>query len=134
MSPANELAKKWCERNPKWQRICDIDDSDSLTLKWSEIPQRDRDRWEHMYPYASEAAWQEFSTGKPTRHRRGHIGEDGQFYDCITDVPRMMNTMMVFQTGGKPGIYYRGGKFEKTSRRKVSAATTEHTKENKQCM
>lgn len=125
MFPAIELAKKWCEKNPKWQRICDIPDSDSMSLKWHEIPKRDREYWERLYPYSAEDMWREFSSVHVTRHRRGHIGDDGQFYGYLLDVPRMMNTMMVFETGGKPGIYYRGGRKEKSSKTKVAAMRSE---------
>lgn len=125
MFPAIDLAKKWCEKHQRWQRICDIPDSDAMSLKWDEIPKRDREYWERLYPHSSEDMWREFSSVHVTRHRRGYIADDGQFYGYILDVPRMMNTMMVFETGGKPGVYYRGGMHEESSKAKVSAATTE---------
>lgn len=107
---ASEKAKEWCKRNPKWQRICDIEDSDSLMLSWNEIPRRDRLAWIHQYRDSAESAWREFSSHHPCRHRFGHIGDDGQFYGWVLDLPPMMNSMMVFETGGKPGVYYRGGR------------------------
>jgi hypothetical protein len=120
---ASQLAKEWCERNPRWQRICDIEDSDGLMLQWSEIPRRDKNFWIHRYGDSAESAWKEFSSRHPCRHRFGHIGDDGQFYDCVTHKPSMMNSMMVFETGGKPGIYYRGGMAEKSCLAKCDSSS-----------
>lgn len=120
---ASQLAKEWCERNPKWQRICDIEDSDGLMLQWSEIPSRDKKFWIQRYGDSAESAWREFSSRHPCRKRFGHIGDDGQFYDCVTHKPPMMNSMMVFETGGKSGIYYRGGMSEKSCLAKCDSSS-----------
>ena len=119
MSEAFEKAKAWCEKNPKWKRICDIPGSDAMTLSWSEIPRRDRDSWTDRYRDRAEDAWREFSSDRPSRQRYGFIGDDGRFYDCVLSLPRLMNHMMVFEVGGKPGIYYSGGKNTKSSRARV---------------
>jgi hypothetical protein len=122
--PAFELAKEWCERNPNWKRICDIEDSDSLALSWNELPKRDRDRWERDYPRSGEDMWLEFATNRPNRHRFGHIGDDGQFYSRVYDFPRgkPFNSMMVFEVGGKAGVYYRGGMKERSSTADIPTA------------
>lgn len=112
---ASQKAKEWCERNPKWKRICDIEDSDSYILSWQEIPKRDRNQWVTRYGDSAESAWREFAAFHPMRHRFGFIGDDGNFYECITHLPKMMNSMMVFESGGKPGIYYCGGMAERSS-------------------
>lgn len=117
---ASEMARRWCERNPKWQRICDIEDSDALLLSWEEIPDFERRSWTKRYGDRAESAWREFGYERPTRYRHGCIGEDGLFYDCIWNMPLMMNHMMVFETGGKEGIYYRGGMKTRGSRGKVT--------------
>ena len=117
---ASELAKQWCEKNPKWQRICDTPgDSGQYLLAWDELPNRDRRWWEVNYPGDPESAWREFASNTPYRIRYGFIGEDGQFYDCILKMPRLMNSMMVFQTGGPQGIYYAGGMRTKSSKEKA---------------
>lgn len=116
---ARERALEWCKRNRKWKRICDIPNSDSFTLSWNEIPKRDRAEWEQLYGHSAEDAWRELSCRNPCRHRYGFIGDDGNFYAEITLLPRLMNSMMVFEVGGKPGIYYRGGLREKSCRAKV---------------
>lgn len=118
--PAFDRAIEWCEHHPKWQRICDIEDSDALMLQWHEIPRRDRKAWIERYGDSAEDAWLEYSYYRPTRHRYGVIGDDGQFYSSILDVPRLMNSMMVYETLGKPGVYYRGGMHEPSSRAKVN--------------
>lgn len=123
VSVASEMAKRWCERNPKWQRMCDIENSDALMLSFDEIPDFDRRGWTEKYGDRAEEAWREFCVNRPTRHRRGHIGEDGLFYQCITSKPVMMNSMMVFETRGKPGIYYVSGQKTKGSRGKVTVKT-----------
>lgn len=119
------VAKEWCDRNPKWQRICDIEDSDSLALSWAEVPNRMRRPIEQMFGDSAERIWIEFSPSKPYRHRFGFVAEDGTFYDSICDVPINTNSVMVFQTGGPTGVYYRGGKHERSSRAvvKISEST-----------
>ena len=119
MSEAFKKAEQWCEQNPKWKRICDIDDSDSMMLSWLEIPRRDRDLWIDHYGRSAEDAWREFASNRPCRHRYGFIGDNGTFYDCVLMVPKLMNYMMVFEAGGKPGVYYFGGKNVKSSRARV---------------
>ncbi len=59
---ASRLAKEWCEKNPTWQRICDIPgDSGQYLLSWDELPNRDRRWWEKTYPGDPESAWREFA-------------------------------------------------------------------------
>ncbi len=113
-----EIAKRWCEKNPKWKRICDIPDSDALMISFSGLPMRDRVPWVDRFGDGAENAWQEFSSFRPCKYRYGFIGEDSQFYDCITHLPKLMSSMMVFQVGGKSGVYYSGGMRTKTSRAK----------------
>ena len=88
-------------------------------LAFDELPRKDRDQWVRQYRDNAEDAWREFAAYRPSRHRFGFIGEDGQFYGCVTHLPPMMNHMMVFETSGKPGVYYVGGKAAKSSTAKV---------------
>jgi hypothetical protein len=45
--------------------------------------------------------------------------EDGRYYSEITHLPKMMNSMMVFEVGGKPGVYYWGGMHQRSCSAKV---------------
>ena len=119
-----EVAKQWCEEHPAWQRICDIDDSDHMQLSWDELPEGDRRAWRESHLSEDEAKylWREFATSVPYRHRFGFVGEDGVFYSHVLDVPRNTNSVMVFETGGKRGIYYRGGMAIRSSRSKAAAS------------
>jgi hypothetical protein len=119
---ASAKALAWCQRNPKWKRICDIVDSNSMTLSWFEIPSSHRKVWIERHGDSAEDCWREFSSNHPQRHRYGFIGSNGVFYDHILDLPRCMNSMMVFEIGGKPGVYYQGGMRARSSRAKVEDA------------
>jgi hypothetical protein len=90
-----------------------------MTLSWSEIPRSHQRVWLERYGESAESSWREFSSNHPSRHRYGFIGSNGVFYDSVLDLPRLMNWMMVFEVGGKPGIYYHGGMRARSSRAKV---------------
>lgn len=105
---ASQRAQEFCDLNPTWQRICDIEDSDALIVPCSELPHRERNA---ILGYRADY-WDEYPDGcyRPTRHRYGFVGGDGVFYDEIAHVPLGHNFMMVFQVnGGRRGRYYRGG-------------------------
>ncbi len=106
-----QVAAEWCEKHPKWKRICDIENSDSLTLGWAELPKRIRQPYERYND--PESHWREFAT-KPYRHRYGFVGENGEFYPEITQLPLGVNCVMVFEVGGRPGTFYRGGQSVKS--------------------
>lgn len=109
---ASKHAAEWCRKHPKWQRYCDLSSefTNRLTLSWDEIPESDRTRWKNLYAHGAQTCWEEFCSDKPERYRYGFISGEGRFYAEITDVPRFHNFMMVVQSGGKPGCYYRGGR------------------------
>lgn len=106
---AHELAAKWCRNNEGWSRICDIEDSDRLTLTWKQLPERVQRLWRRAWPGTPEEAWRAFGN-TPQLHRFGFIADDGKFYSDIRRVPQGMNSMMVFEVGGTSGVYYRGGR------------------------
>jgi hypothetical protein len=94
---ATDHAARFCRENPGWQMICDIPNSDALYETWEDLPGAEKRRLNAAYPGCGEAAYREFC-----RHRckvpSGHIGEDGVFYEDITQKPFLINTMMVFKT------------------------------------
>lgn len=102
-----EIAADWCKQNPKWRRICDIKHSDRIQLGWDELPKSFRKQFEKYVD--PEEFWQE-NGPHPYRHRYGFIGEDGQLYSEVTDVPAGMNLVMVFETGARPGTFFQGGR------------------------
>lgn len=91
-------ALSWCSKNPKWKRICDIPDSDSLYKTWEELPKKVRDSWTARYGYDAESAWLEFGT-RPCKVKYGYISGKGEFFRNILHVPRFHNVMMVFRVG-----------------------------------
>lgn len=98
---ASEHAVRWCSAHPGWQRICDLEDSDSFYEKWEDLPSRTRRAWETEYRSDAKDAWQEFGTAKckvPT----GFISGAGFFYKKAIDVPAFHNMMMVFKTQFQP--------------------------------
>jgi hypothetical protein len=96
-----EVAKAWCERNTKWQRICDIEDSDGLLLSFDELPKRDRRAWVDRHGDNAEYAWRETSSYRPCRHRFGFVGENGCFYDSVTHLPPMMRDLLRWRKSQK---------------------------------
>jgi hypothetical protein len=93
---AAEHALKWCKNHPGWQRICDIEDPDTLYEQWGDLSPRIRRAWETEYRSDAKDAWQEFGTAKckvPT----GFVSGAGFFYDNLLDVPAFHNSMMVFK-------------------------------------
>lgn len=94
---ASKEAVKWCEMHPGWQRICDIEDTDSLYKKWEELPIRERQSWAGIYRSHAKDAWEEFGQA-PCKVPYGFISGDGKFYSRAVHVPLGHNFMMVFKT------------------------------------
>lgn len=94
---AAEHAVRWCSEHKGWERICDIDDSDSLYKTFDELPLRVRKSWEKEYPTDPQGAWEEWGH-KPCKVKYGFISGKGEFYRDILKVPRFHNLMMVFKT------------------------------------
>jgi hypothetical protein len=119
---ASQHALEFCRRHPRWQRFCDIQDTDALAITWEELPHRVRTTWETRYPYSAEVVWREFGQ-HPMRHRFGYVDASGEFYDSILHVK--LNIMTVVETGGPEGVYFNGGRKEKSARtRKPAKAKT----------
>ena len=95
---ASQQALLWCQTHRGWQRICDIDNSDSLYKTWPELPQRERNSWIKAYgPHSAESAWQEFGIA-PCKVPKGFISGKGEFYKDILQVPHYHNLMTVYKT------------------------------------
>jgi len=93
---ATQHAFLWCQNNPGWKRICDIENSDSLYFTWDELPKKIRKQWKkHFGSYAKEA-WEEFGE-KPCKVPYGFITGKGEFYNDVLKVPLNHNLMMVFK-------------------------------------
>lgn len=120
---AAQHALEFCRLNPKWQRFCDIQDTDALMITWDELPARFRRPWEQDYHHAAEDAWREFGN-RPMRHRRGFVDELGRFHDSLLGV--RLNIMTVVETGGPEGIYFRGGRSERSAIRGKPTKGTPH--------
>jgi len=45
---ATQHAFLWCQNNPGWKRICDIENSDSLYFTWDELPKKIRKQWKKL--------------------------------------------------------------------------------------
>jgi len=105
---ASDKAKAYCDKHPGWQRICDIEDSDSLSLKFKELPVRVQASWEAYYPSDPEGAWEEFGCGV-SRHPFKFICGAGGVYSNVLDVPLGHQSMMIFNTSRtrKNGYSYR---------------------------
>jgi hypothetical protein len=99
---AAEQAVKWCKAHPGWQRICDIEDTDSLYEQWEDLPYRARKFWENECRSDPKGSWQRFETAK-SKVPTGFISGAGFFYDNALDVPACHNMMMVFKTGVENG-------------------------------
>lgn len=95
---AREHAERFCAKNPGWQMICDIPNgSDRFYETWDDLPAREKRSWQSFWPGCAEEAYQE-SSGHRCKIPFGFIGQDGEFYKGILDVPRNVNIMMVFKT------------------------------------
>ncbi|WP_420213464.1 hypothetical protein ACN8ZM_40335 (plasmid) [Burkholderia aenigmatica] len=97
---ASRHAVEFCRKNPAWMRICDIPDSDSYTVKWSELSKRDQEHW------CSEFAYNEFAR-KRSKCKVGFVTGKGEFYDDVLKVPLYHNLMTVFRVGVKRSRQYR---------------------------
>lgn len=113
VTAASQRALEFCRRHPRWQRFCDIQDTDALMITWEELPSRTRRHWEDRYFDAAASVWCEFGR-HAMRHRYGYVDEQGEFHDSILHT--RLNIMTVVETGGPKGIYFRGGRKEKSAR------------------
>jgi len=91
----------WCQNNPGWQRICDIEGgSERLYPTWEELPNKIRKSWEDDYGrYAAETAWSEFGR-KKCKVPYGFVTGKGEFYSSENQhlMPIEHSCMMVFKT------------------------------------
>lgn len=108
---ASRHAQLWCSRNLSWSRICDVDER-AYVVSWSDLPGLTRRRFCVRYRCHSDdhgrAVFDEFGP-KPLRFRFGFISGAGEFFASVCDVPISHNLMMVIQTNGPAGLYWRGG-------------------------
>jgi len=92
-------AKKFCEENQGWKRICDIPDSDKFYMIWDELPEKTKKYWIEEYGrHHAKNAWLEFGEAK-CKVPFGHVSGKGKFYPNYTfaKAPLGENGMMVFK-------------------------------------
>ncbi|MED2258271.1 hypothetical protein ABEO98_21685 [Brevibacillus parabrevis] len=96
---AKQHALDWCNNNPGWKRICDIENTDALYCTFSELPKKEQKYWLDTYgEYSAESAWREFGRGK-CKVPYGFITGKGEFYDDVLKVPLHHNLMQVYKVG-----------------------------------
>jgi hypothetical protein len=93
---AAALALEWCNKNPGWKRICDIENSDDLYKTWHELSEKEQWTWIQEFRDRAEDAWLEFGR-KPCKVPYGFISGKGEFYKNVLQVPPLHNLMMVFK-------------------------------------
>jgi len=94
---ASQKALEWCKKHKGWQRICDIENSDSLYKTWDELSERIRKTWiEEFGKSCAESAWKEFGA-RPCKVPYGFITGKGEFYMDVLQVPRFHNLMTVYK-------------------------------------
>lgn len=95
---AKEKARIFCMKNPEWEMICNIPESDDLYYTWEELSKKEQKPWiEHYGKIYAKDAWLEFSYGK-CKVEYGFIAEDGLFYH---NHPIDKNIMMIFKIRGE---------------------------------
>lgn len=97
---AANKAKEWCQSNPGWERVCDIEDSDALYVSYNELSKKEKKGWEDQYPFDAEDAWAEFGTAK-CKVPYGFITGKGEFYNEVISVPHGHQLMLVFKTNNR---------------------------------
>ncbi|MCE9605054.1 MAG: hypothetical protein K8U03_09165 [Planctomycetia bacterium] len=103
-------AREFCRLNPTWTPICDLtNEADYAPIPWKELPEWERRPWRGRYRGYAKAAWEEFKTNPLYRFRYGHVSGAGEFHFDSAKIPFGHNSMMVFEVGGRPGLYRRGG-------------------------
>jgi hypothetical protein len=96
VAEAAEAAKKFCKENPEWVRICDLEHgSECFYESFSDLPRPAQMSWIGTYGSRAEEAYNEFAT-KKCKVPEGFIDGAGNFYGSVYDIPRLVNTMMVF--------------------------------------
>ena len=97
---ASEKALEWCEKNPDWKRICDIEDISKYKKKWEDLSQKEQQEW--IDYYSEETAkdhWKECSTDK-CLVKTGFINHKGEFYDNIIElIKNPCGFMTVYKVG-----------------------------------
>ena len=88
-------ARAHCANHPNWQPICDIENTNNLSLSFSELPAKIQNDWRRHYPVDPEEAWAEFGIA-PSRHPFKHVTGKGELFDSALDVPLGHQSMMIF--------------------------------------
>jgi hypothetical protein len=97
---AADKALIWCEKNPGWKRICDLEgDSSELYKTWEELSKKEQKSWIREYgELGAKDAWEELGHS-PCKVPFGFISGKGEFYDSIIKVPSFHNLMQVYKVG-----------------------------------
>lgn len=90
-------ALEWCRNHIGWERICDIEDADSLYKTWDELSERKKNPWIRKFGLlGAKEAWGEFGD-QPCKVQYGFISGEGKFYKDILDVPLSHGLMQIFK-------------------------------------
>lgn len=95
VADAKREAVKYCRKHPKWELICNIKDTNSLSLSFNELPIPEQSKWLNAYLNDTDEAWSELGN-KPSRHPFKHISGAGEIFDNCLDVPFEHQSMMIF--------------------------------------
>lgn len=95
---ASQKALEWCNKNPKWSRICDIPDTSIYQKKWEDLSKKEQQEW--IDCYSEETAkdhWKECATDT-CNVKTGFINHKGKFFDNILEVAKEpCGFMMVYK-------------------------------------
>jgi len=97
VNDAARHAKTYCDKHKGWQRICDVKESEILSLRFDELPLREQRAWKNQCPTAPEDSWKEFGIA-PSRHPFKFMSGAGEIYGKHIDVPSGHQVMMLFNT------------------------------------
>lgn len=97
VNDAKVKAEEYCKQHPDWELICNIEDTDTLSLSFSELPKSEQKQWRLRHHEHAEDAWSEFGIA-PSRHPFKHVSGAGELFDTCLNVPMGHQSMMIFNT------------------------------------
>lgn len=104
VNQAAAYALKFCEKYPKWKRICDIENQEYLYKVWEELSGKEQEPWINQYgALGAKEAWKEFGHA-PCKVQFAFISGAGKFYKHVTDVPPLHNMMQIYKIGELEGM------------------------------
>tara|TARA_R110001583_G_scaffold52147_5_gene162181 strand:- start:113 stop:451 length:339 start_codon:yes stop_codon:yes gene_type:complete len=102
---ALKKAEEYCKTNPNWELICNIKESNTLSLSFDELSSSEQAKWRKAYPIMTKLAWEELGNA-PSRHPFKYVSGAGGVFDNVLDVPHGHQLMMIFDLSrAKSGGY-----------------------------